>query len=64
VVQAGPGSVGQGHDINEAVLAATNLQIDQEGALQSTLTLSLACENLPNMDQHSLTDALCVLYQI
>jgi len=63
VVQAGSGNQNSGCDIDDAVLAATNQRINQEGQLASFLTISVACENLPNLDTFSLSDALAVLYQ-
>ena len=58
------GKYGVGHDLDDAVLAATNKQIMQEGRLANILTLSVACEGLPNLDTLSKTDAMCVLYEI
>jgi hypothetical protein len=52
-----------GRDIDEAVLQATNLRIAQEGNLATFISLSFACENLPNLDNLSLSDAMCVLYE-
>lgn len=62
-IQAAAGKFGLGHDLDEAVIAATNHQIDQEGQLVTTVTLSVGCDNLPNLDTFSKSDAMCVLYQ-
>lgn len=51
-----------GHDIDDAVLAATNQQIDQESQLVSHLTISVACDDLVNLDTFSKSDAMCVFY--
>jgi hypothetical protein len=64
VVQANSASkYGLGCDIDEAVLAATNQRINQEAQLASFLMISVSCENLPNLDTFSKSDAMCVLYQ-
>lgn len=63
-IQAGVSKHGIGRDINDAVLAATNQRIAQEGQLANFLNLSVACEGLPNLDLMSLTDAMGVLYQL
>lgn len=34
-----------------------------QNGLVNTLFLSVACENLPNLDTFSKTDAMCILYQ-
>lgn len=52
---------GVGQDLDEAVLAATNQAINNEG-LMNLISLSLKCENLPNMDTFTRSDAMCVLY--
>ena len=54
---------GIGKDIDEAVLAATNKSINQEGRLVNIVSLSVACENLPNLDTFTRTDAMAILYQ-
>ena len=54
---------GIGRDLDDAVLAATNKSINQAGNLVSILNLSIACENLPNLDTFTRTDAMCILSQ-
>ncbi len=51
-----------GNDLEDAVLAATNYSVNQEQGLMNLVELSLACENLPNYDTFTRTDAQCVLY--
>lgn len=63
-VQAGVGKHGLGNDIDDAVLAATNQRIAAEGSLASYLVLTVECQNLPNLDMLSLSDAMGVLYQL
>lgn len=53
---------GVGQDIDDAVLAATNKSINQLEGLVNQVNLNLACENLPNLDTFTRTDAMCVLY--
>ena len=52
-----------GKDINEAVFAATNKNME-EGRLYQNVILTIACENLPNLDTFSLTDGMAILYQL
>jgi hypothetical protein len=44
-------------------MAATNEKIAKEGQLSTFIGLSIACENLPNLDIMSLTDGMAVLYR-
>ena len=58
------GEGGPGADIDEAVLAATNLAGNNNGAeLVTKLSIGFACENLPNMDTTSESDPFVVLYK-
>ena len=52
---------GVGQDLDDAVLAATNKSINEDG-LVNIVTLSFACENLPNLDTFTRTDCMVVLY--
>ena len=52
--------MGQGSDLDSAVLAATN--IGGQG-LSNKLELSFKCESLPNMDTFSKSDPFCVVYK-
>ncbi|CDW74967.1 copine viii [Stylonychia lemnae] len=54
---------GIGRDLDEAVLAATKDRMNQAGNLLSMLNLTFSCENLPNLDTFTRTDAMCVIYQ-
>jgi hypothetical protein len=62
-VMATAGRFGHGHDIDDAVLAATNQQIDQEAQLVSQLTISVSCDDLVNLDTFSKSDAMGVFYR-
>lgn len=53
---------GIGKDLDEAVLAATNLDNAVGSQLVNLLNLTFSCENLPNLDTFTRTDAMCVLY--
>ena len=53
---------GIGRDLDEAVLAATNLNVGQGSQLVNLLNLTFSCEDLPNLDTFTRTDAMCVLY--
>jgi hypothetical protein len=59
-VHAG-GKMGQGGDIDSAVLAATNFGAG--GGLKNTVNLSFSGHDLPNMDTLSLSDPFCILYK-
>ena len=52
---------GAGKDIDDAVLAATNNSLNEQG-LVNQISLSFACEHLPNLDTFTRTDAMVVLY--
>ena len=54
--------MGQGRDLDDAVLAATNRSIDANAGLVNFVTLSFACEDLPNLDTFTRTDGFLVLY--
>mmetsp|Transcript_16460 Transcript_16460/g.11626 ORF Transcript_16460/g.11626 Transcript_16460/m.11626 type:complete len:142 (-) Transcript_16460:2009-2434(-) len=55
--------MGQGRDLNDAVLAAINQGISQESTgLSSTVSLSFSCTDLPNLDTFTRTDGMVVLY--
>lgn len=53
---------GVGQDLDDAVLAATNKSINEDGGLVNIVTLSFACENLPNLDTFTRTDCMVILY--
>ena len=59
-VHAG-GKMGQGGDIDAAVLEATKFG---GGGLTNKVNLSFSCQNLPNMDTMSYSDPFCILYNI
>ena len=62
-VSAG-GTAGTGRDLDDAVLAAVNQSIHaNQSGLVNTISLSFACENLPNMDTFTRTDGMVVLYR-
>ena len=62
-VSAG-GQAGTGRDLDDAVLAAVNQSISaNQSGLVNTITLSFACENLPNLDTFTRTDGLVALYR-
>ena len=61
-VQSGLSRMGQGRDLDDAVLAATNRSIDANAGLVNFVTLSFACEDLPNLDTFTRTDGFLVLY--
>lgn len=54
------GKMGQGGDLDAAVLAATNFS---GGGLSNKLSIGFKCENLPNMDTMSYSDPFCVLFK-
>jgi len=62
-VQSGASKLGVGRDLDDAVLAATNKSIQNQGGLVNIVSLSFACENLPNLDTFTRTDGMVVLYQ-
>ena len=58
------GELGTGADVDAAVLAATNLAANSNGAeLVTKLSIGFSCENLPNMDTTSESDPFVVLYK-
>ena len=62
-VQASSGA-GIGRDLDEAVLAAVNQSINSAASgLVQTISLSFACENLPNLDTFTRTDGMLVFYR-
>ena len=54
---------GAGRDLDDAVIAATNKSINNDAGLMNIISLSFACENLPNMDTFTRSDAMCVLFE-
>ena len=60
-VHASNDMFGNGKDINDAVLAATNLEGNNDG-LMNYIQLSVRCNHLPNMDTFTRTDAMAVLF--
>ena len=55
---------GIGRDLDEAVLAAVNQSINSAASgLVQTISLSFACENLPNLDTFTRTDGMLVFYR-
>ena len=58
------GELGTGADVDAAVLAATNLAGNSNGAeLVTKLSIGFSCENLPNMDTTSESGPFVVLYK-
>jgi hypothetical protein len=58
------GITNTGRDLDDAVLAAVNNSINSnQSGLVNTITLSFACENLPNLDTFTRTDGMVVLYR-
>jgi len=55
--------MGVGRDLDDAVLAATNKNIANEGGLVNLVSLSFAGENFPNLDTFTRTDGMCVLFK-
>ena len=62
-VNAGSGQFGQGKDLDDAVLAATNNMINDMDGPKNYVELSVECTNLPNLDTFTRTDAMVLLYQ-
>ena len=60
---SGAGSFGKGRDLDDAVLAATNKSIENTAGLVNVVSLTFACEDLPNLDTFTRTDGMVVLYQ-
>ena len=56
----GGGKMGQGGDLDAAVLAATNFS---GGGLSNKLSIGFKCEGLPNMDTMSLSDPFVVFFK-
>lgn len=56
----GSTKMGQGGDLDAAVLAAANFS---SSSPSQKLSLSFACKDLPNMDTFSLSDPFLVLYK-
>ena len=63
-VQSGASKLGQGRDLDDAVLASQNrmMQANQAG-LVNIVSLSFAGEDFPNLDTFTRTDGMVVLYQ-
>lgn len=58
------GIANSSRDLDDAVLAAVNQGIEAaQSGLVSTITLSFACRNLPNLDTFTRTDGMVVLYR-
>ena len=55
-------AAGQGKDLDDAVLAATD-NIINANHLSQQLRLTFGCKNLPNMDTFTRTDGFAVLYE-
>jgi len=62
-VSSGVSRFGQGRDLDDAVLAATNRSMVQNQGLVSIVALSFQCNNLPNLDTFTRTDGMCVLFR-
>ena len=62
-VQSGASRLGLGRDLDDAVLAATNKTIANQGGLVNIVSLSFAGEDFPNLDTFTRTDGMVVLYQ-
>lgn len=62
-VQSGASRMGMGRDLDDAVLAATNKTIEAQSGLVNVVSLTFACEDLPNLDTFTRTDGMVVLYQ-
>ena len=62
-VMSGAGRMGMGRDLDDAVLAATNKSIENNAGLVNVVSLTFACEDLPNLDTFTRTDGMVVLYQ-
>ena len=61
-VQSEPGShFSHAADLNNAVFLATN-KGDDDARIFMQVELFLACENLPNYDTFTRTDAMAILY--
>jgi hypothetical protein len=61
-VVSGGGKMGVGRDLDDAVLAATNKNIANEGGLVNLISLSFAGVKFPNLDTFTRTDGMCVLH--
>ena len=59
---SGAGKMGMGRDLDDAVLAATNKSIENNAGLVNVVSLTFACEDLPNLDTFTRTGGLVVLY--
>ena len=62
-VMSGAGKMGMGRDLDDAVLAATNKTLENNAGLVNVVSLTFACEDLPNLDTFTRTDGMVVLYQ-
>jgi hypothetical protein len=62
--QAVQATMSGGRDLDDAVLAAVNKSIEAgQSGLVNTVRLSVACENLPNLDTFTRTDGMAVLFK-
>ena len=63
-IQAGSARMGMGRDLDDAVLAAQNRQMNANAqGLVNMVNLSFAGSNFPNLDTYTYTDGMVVLYQ-
>ena len=62
-VASGSSRMGMGKDLDDAVLAATNKNIEAGQGLVNVVSLTFRGENFPNLDTFTRTDGMCVLYQ-
>ena len=62
-VQSGQSKMGLGRDLDEAVLAATNRGLENNGGLINMISLTFKGLNFPNLDTFTRTDGMVVLYK-
>ena len=55
--------MGMGHDIDDAVLAATKKIIENNEGLFKVVSLTFACEDLPKLNTFNNAGGMVVLYQ-
>ena len=56
-------ATGNGKDLDQAILAATNNLISQGRRLQSIVRLTFSARNMPNLDTFTRSDGMLVLYE-
>ena len=61
-VGSGASRMGMGKDLDDAVLAATNKNIEAGAGLVNIVSLTFKGENFPNLDTFTRTDGMVVLY--